>query len=297
MRDLLNADVDEVLVDDEGQFERIIGFLRRTSPAMADRVRHYTGEESLFAARGVEATIRSTMERRVPLASGGYLVIDDTEAMAVIDVNSGRNVGRGGNRLEDTITKTNLEAATEVVRQLRLRDIGGIVIIDFIDMDDETNRRAVKAALDEALARDRTRTYVVDISPLGLVEMTRQNISDGPREIMTEVCPTCAGVGVIASDETLAILVERELRESLSRRPGGAVAVTVHPRVADVLSGEDGARLAGLAAEVGVEIRLERDDTLGPEAVRVRSLEDPAAAAPAPPARSGARRRVSSRSG
>jgi ribonuclease G len=297
MRDLLNADVDEVLVDDEGQFERIIGFLRRTSPAMADRVRHYTGEESLFAARGVEATIRSTMERRVPLASGGYLVIDDTEAMAVIDVNSGRNVGKGGNRLEDTITKTNLEAATEVVRQLRLRDIGGIVIIDFIDMDDETNRRAVKAALDEALARDRTRTYVVDISPLGLVEMTRQNISDGPREIMTEVCPTCAGVGVIASDETLAILVERELRESLSRRPGGAVAVTVHPRVADVLSGEDGARLAGLAAEVGVEIRLERDDTLGPEAVRVRSLEDPAAAAPAPPARSGARRRVSSRSG
>jgi ribonuclease G len=298
MRDLLNADVDEVLVDDEGQFERIIGFLRRTSPAMADRVRHYTGDEPLFAARGVQATIRSTMERRVPLGSGGYLVIDDTEAMTVIDVNSGRNVGKGGTRLEDTITKTNLEAATEVVRQLRLRDIGGIVIIDFIDMDDENNRRAVKAALDEALARDRTRTYVVDISPLGLVEMTRQNISDGPREIMTEVCPTCAGVGVIASDETLAIAVERELRESLSRRPGGgAVAVTVHPRVADVLSGEDGSRLAALAAEVGAEIRLERDDTLGAEAVRVRSLDDPAAAAPVATTRSGARRRVSSRSG
>ena len=192
------------------------------------------------------------MDRRVPLPSGGYLVIDDTEAMTVIDVNSGRNVGKGGNRLEDTITKTNLEAPTEVVRQLRLRDIGGIVIIDFIDMDDETNRRAVKAALDEALARDRTRTYVVDISPLGLVEMTRQNISDGPREIMTEVCPTCGGVGVIASDETLAITVERELRESLSRRPGGgAVAVTVHPRVADVLTGEDGARLADLRPRSG----------------------------------------------
>ena len=301
IRDLLNADVDEVLVDDEGQYERIIGFLRRTSPAMADRVRHYAGDGSLFAAHGVEATIRSTLDRRVPLSGGGYLVIDDTEAMTVIDVNSGRNVGKGGNRLEDTITKTNREAATEVVRQLRLRDIGGIVIIDFIDMDDETNRRAVKAALDEALARDRTRTYVVDISPLGLVEMTRQNISDGPREIMTEVCPTCGGVGVVPSDETLAIAVERELRESLPRRPGGgAVAVTVHPRVADMLSGEDGARLAGLRAEVGVEIRLERDDSLAPEAVRVRALDDPVEAAPAeaaPPARSGARRRVSSRSG
>ena len=108
IRDLLNADVDEVLVDDEAQYERIIGFLRRTSPAMADRVRHYSGERPLFSAYGVEAAVRSTMDRRVPLTSGGYLVIDDTEAMTVIDVNSGRNVGKGGNRLEDTITKTNL---------------------------------------------------------------------------------------------------------------------------------------------------------------------------------------------
>lgn len=298
IRDLLNSDVDEVLVDDEGQFDRIIGFLRRTSPAMADRVRHYTGEQTLFAAHGVEATIRSTMDRRVPLSSGGYLVIDDTEAMTVIDVNSGRNVGKGGNRLEDTITKTNLEAATEVVRQLRLRDIGGIVIIDFIDMDDAGNRRAVKAALDEALSRDRTRTYVVDISPLGLVEMTRQNISDGPREIMTEVCPTCGGVGVVPSDETMAILVERELREALARRPAGSpVAVTVHPRVADVLTGEDGVRLADLTTELGAPLELERDDSLEPGAVRVRDLGE-AVAAPRPaPVRAGARRRVSSRSG
>ena len=187
----------------------------------------------LFEAKGVEASVTSTMERRVPLSSGGYLVIDDTEAMTVIDVNSGRNVGKGGSRLEDTITKTNLEAATEVVRQLRLRDIGGIIIIDFIDMDDERNRKAVKAALDTALAGDRTRTYVVDISPLGLVEMTRQNISDGPREIMTEVCPTCAGVGVIPSDETHAITIERHLRRTLAGRAADAVTVLVNPRIAD----------------------------------------------------------------
>ncbi|MGD9694380.1 MAG: ribonuclease E/G [Thermoleophilia bacterium] len=305
IRDLLNADVDEVLVDDAAQFERITGFLRRTSPEMADRVRHYHGERPLLAEFGVEATVRSTMDRRVPLPSGGYLVIDDTEAMTVIDVNSGRNVGRGGNRLEDTITKTNLEAASEVVRQLRLRDIGGIVIIDFIDMDDERNRRAVKAALDDALSRDRTRTFVVDISPLGLVEMTRQNISDGPREVMTEVCPTCAGVGVVPSDETRAIFIERGLRESLPGRTG-TVAVTVHPRVAAVMSGEDGARLAALQEEVGVEIRLERDAGLDLDGVRTRALDGAAPAAPAaeaaaedpapPPARSS-RRRVSSRAG
>ncbi|MEQ9093024.1 MAG: Rne/Rng family ribonuclease, partial [Miltoncostaeaceae bacterium] len=134
IRDLLNVDVDEVIVDDESQFQRITGFLRRTSPEMADRVRYYDDEQPMMEHYGVEAAIRSTLDRRAPVPGGGYLIIDDTEAMTVIDVNSGRNVGKGGNRLEDTVTKTNLEAAVEVVRQLRLRDIGGIVLIDFIDM-------------------------------------------------------------------------------------------------------------------------------------------------------------------
>ena len=274
IRDLLNTDVEEVMVDDEAQFERITGFLRRTSPEMADRVRHWTDDQPLFEAHGVEASVRSTMDRRVPLSSGGYLVIDDTEAMTVIDVNSGKNVGKGGSRLEDTITKTNLEAATEVVRQLRLRDIGGIIIIDFIDMDDDRNRKAVKAALDTALAGDRTRTYVVDISPLGLVEMTRQNISDGPREIMTEVCPTCAGVGVIPSDETHAITVERHLRQSLRGKAADAVTVLVNPRIADVLSSEDGERLSDLEAEVGLKITLQREPSMSLHDSRVQGGGD-----------------------
>ena len=297
IRDLLNAEVEEVLVDDEAQFERITGFLRRTSPEMAERVRHWTGDTPLFEAHGAEATIRSTMERRVPLPSGGYLVIDDTEAMTVIDVNSGRNVGKGGSRLEDTITKTNLEAATEVVRQLRLRDIGGIIIIDFIDMDDDRNRKAVKAALHDALAKDRTRTFVTEISQLGLVEMTRQNISDGPREIMTEVCPTCAGVGVVPSDETHAITIERELRSELADGTAGSVVVSVNPRIADVMSGEEGARLADLQEVVGATVRLERDGSITPGAHRLRAEGESASAspgAPSPPARN--RRRASSRS-
>jgi len=301
IRDLLNTDVEEVLVDDEAQFDRIQGFLRRTSPEMADRVRHWTGDTPLFEAHGAEATIRSTMERRAPLPGGGYLVIDDTEAMTVIDVNSGRNVGKGGNRLEDTITKTNLEAATEVVRQLRLRDIGGIIIIDFIDMDDERNRKAVKAALHEALAKDRTRTFVTEISQLGLVEMTRQNISDGPREIMTEICPTCAGVGVVPSDETHAITIERELRAELTGSPAESVSLTVNPRIAEVMSDEEGARLADLETVVGAKVKLERDGSIGPEAYRLRADGDPSIGAKKSPAPSGGRapsnrRRASSRS-
>lgn len=277
IRDLLNSRVDEVVVDDEAQHERILRFLSKTTPEMAGRVRLYRGKEPMMRHHGVEQAILSTLDRRVPLSTGGSLVIDDTEAMTVIDVNSGRNVGRGKSRLEDTVTQTNLDAAKEVVRQLRLRDIGGIVIIDFIDMDDARNRKAVKAALDEALARDRTRTYVVDISPLGLVEMTRQNIAEGPREILTEPCPTCAGAGVVASDETAAIDIERQLRRTLPDRDGDAVAVAVHPRIADIMSGDDGERLAELERDVGKRIRIERNRGGETTALVVRTIDAAAA--------------------
>ena len=154
------------------------------------------------------------LSRRVDLPSGGYLMIDYAEALTVIDVNSGSFTGRGKSaRLEDTITKTNLEAAEEVVNQLRLRDIGGIIVIDFIDMARARNRDAVLKVLRKALDEDRTKTFVVEISPLGLVEMTRQNVTDGVREIMTQACPTCGGEGVVKSEETIAIEVERRLRE------------------------------------------------------------------------------------
>ena len=167
-------------------------------------------------AFGVEQEIRSTLNRRVDLPSGGYLIFDYAEAFTVIDVNTGRFVGsrskKSGARLEDTITKNNLEAVKEVVRQLRLRDIGGIIVIDFIDMANPKNRAAVEEALREELERDRTKTYVVEISPLGLVEMTRQNVTDGPREVMTRKCPTCGGDGIVVSEDTAAVEVERRLR-------------------------------------------------------------------------------------
>lgn len=270
IRDLLHSHVDEVVVDDPAQHERILNFLKRTSPDMARRVRLYEGDTPMLVQFGAEKAIRSTLERRVPLASGGYLIIDDTEAMTVIDVNSGRNVGRGGSRLEDTVTKTNLEAATEVVRQLRLRDIGGIVIIDFIDMSDEKNRRAVKAALDAALELDRTRTFVAEISPLGLVEMTRQNISDGPREVMSEVCPDCESTGYVLSDETIAIDASREVLKLARAGTGDTVHVKVSPRTASLLNEDGRARVVVLEEMAGRSIQVEADRALHDDEVKPR---------------------------
>ncbi len=271
IRDLLNGDVEEVLVDDPAQYERILNFLKRTSPGIASRVRLYDGERPLFEEHGAEQAVRSTLDRRVPLKSGGYLIIDDTEAMTVIDVNSGGNVGRGGTRLEETVTKTNLEAAVEVVRQLRLRDIGGIVIIDFIDMSDAANRRAVKGVLDAELARDRTRTFVAEISSLGLVEMTRQNISDGPREVMSEGCAPCEGVGIVLSDDTVAIDASRAIVRAAMGVDDDELSVQVSVRAAALLNDDGRARAAEIEELVGKRIHLDSDRGLHDGAVRVRA--------------------------
>src|ERR1700751_1228778 len=218
---------------------------------MVERVGRYKEKTPLMEAFGVEQEIKSTIGRRVDLPSGGYLIFDYAEAFTVIDVNTGRFVGgRGknsGGRLEDTITKNNLEAVKEVVRQLRLRDIGGIIVIDFIDMANPKNRTAVEEALRNELERDRTKTYVVEISPLGLVEMTRQNVTDGPREIMTRKCPVCEGDGIVVSDASVAVQIERRLR---TLAPAGsrvqAYRVAVHPRVLAMLVGNGGERLAAI---------------------------------------------------
>jgi len=251
VRDLFTGDFERLLVDHDRTHKRIIGYLKKTSPHMAERVTRYKEREPLMEAFGVEQEIRSTLSRRVDLPSGGYLIFDYAEAFTVIDVNTGRFVGsrskKSGGRLEDTITKNNLEAVKEVVRQLRLRDIGGIIVIDFIDMASPKNRAAVEKALGEELERDRTKTYVVEISPLGLVEMTRQNVTDGPREVMTKKCPTCGGDGIVVSEHTAAVDVERRLRGLVT--PGSrskAFRVEVSAKVAWLVAGSGGSRLREL---------------------------------------------------
>jgi ribonuclease G len=248
VRDLFTGDFERLLVDHDRTHRRIVGYLKKTSPHMAERVVRYKEREPLMEAFGVEQEIKSTLNRRVDLPSGGYLVFDYAEAFTVIDVNTGRYVGSRSKsssaRLEDTITKNNLEAVKEVVRQLRLRDIGGIIVIDFIDMANPKNRAAVEEALRTELERDRTKTYVVEISPLGLVEMTRQNVTDGPREVMTKKCPTCGGDGIVVSEQTAAVDVERRLRSLVT--PGSrskAFKVEVSARTAAIVAGPGGSRL------------------------------------------------------
>jgi ribonuclease G len=250
-RDLFTGDFEGLVVDHDRTHKRIVGYLKKTSPHMVERVTRYKEREPLLEAFGVEQEIQSTLNRRVDLPSGGYLIFDYAEAFTVIDVNTGRFVGsrskrNGPGRLEDTITKNNLEAVKEVVRQLRLRDVGGIIVIDFIDMANPKNRQQVEDALRQELERDRTKTYVVEISPLGLVEMTRQNVTDGPREVMTRKCPTCDGDGIVVSEGTAAVAVERQLRALVA--PGSrtkALKVELNAKVAGMIVG-DGARLQEL---------------------------------------------------
>jgi ribonuclease G len=252
VRDLFAGDFASAQIDDDRAYRRIVNYLRKTSPHMAERVHRYRDPAPLFEAFGVDEAIRSTLDRRVDLPSGGYLVFDYAEAFTVIDVNTGRFVGQRGKsaqgRLEDTIVKNNLEAVTEVVRQLRLRDIGGIIVIDFIDMANPKNRETVEEALRSELERDRTKTYVVEISPLGLVEMTRQNVTDGPREILTNRCAVCSGDGFVVSDATFALEVERKLRAIAKGARAQAFRVAVHPRILWLLAGAGGERLAAVEA-------------------------------------------------
>jgi ribonuclease G len=266
-RDIFSGEFERALVDDEKQHHRLKSFFERTAPELLDRLEVYKEKgRPLFERYGVEASIQSTLHRRVDLPSGGYLMIDYAEAMTVIDVNSGSFTGRGkGAKLEDTITRTNLESADEVVRQLRLRDIGGIIVIDFIDMSRARNRDAVLKTLRKALDEDRTKTYVVEISPLGLVEMTRQNVTEGVREILTKTCTTCDGEGVVLSEETVAIEAERWLRELASDRPGpDAFLIRVNAKVAALLVGAHGrpGPLIEIEKETGKRFHFEGSEGL-----------------------------------
>ena len=266
VRDLFIRDFERLAVDHERTYRRIVSYLKRTSPELAKKVEWYRDREPLMERFGVDAAVRSTLDRRVDLPSGGYLVFDYAEAFTVIDVNTGRFVGARGRtstaRLEDTITKNNLEAATEIVRQLRLRDIGGIIVIDFIDMANPKNRQEVEEALKRELERDRTKTYVVEISPLGLVEMTRQNVTDGPREILTSRCPACGGDGIVLSDETHAVAAERRLRQLAASSSAEAILVELPPHVAGILIGPAGVRLAEIEKETGKRFAFETRDDL-----------------------------------
>jgi ribonuclease G len=236
IRDLMDDQISRVVIDDRDAFESVREFMDDFMPRFKDRVHLYRGREPVFDTYGVETQINKSMGRKVWLKSGGYLVIDQTEALMAIDVNSGKFVGKSN--LEDTTLQLNLEAVEEVVYQLRLRNIGGLIIIDFIDMEKEAHRDQVYRALDEALRDDRARTNVLRISELGLVEMTRKRVQEGLDRYLTESCPTCSGTGVVRSRATLCYEILRELAREATRSASASLYVNTTPAVADMLYGE-----------------------------------------------------------
>ena len=236
-RDLFSADVEKLVIDDREEYERIMRFVQATDPALASHVEYYDGDEPIFDAYGIEHEIQRAQARKVWLKSGGYIIIDQAEALTAIDVNSGRYVGKKS--LEETITRINIEAAKEIVYQLRLRNIGGIIIIDFIDMDKAQNRDKVFKALQEALGRDKAKTNVLKISELGLVEMTRKRVRESIGRMLNEPCPYCEGRGTVKSRTTVAYEIFREIRREANAFREPILVVNCHPEVARLLQGEE----------------------------------------------------------
>ncbi|MGE0867775.1 MAG: ribonuclease E/G [Kofleriaceae bacterium] len=236
VRDLLREDTSEVVIDDEDQYERVRKFTLAFLPRFAERIKRYDSRRPIFDHYHIEPALRLAVSRRVPLRSGGSLVIDQGEALTAIDVNTGSFTNTGSGNLEDTVTANNLEACEEVARQLRLRNIGGIIVVDFVDMDKEGNRRKVWDAFQKALAKDRARTNVTKISELGLVEMTRKRTRESLVQLLTEPCPTCEGAGVVKSVTTVAYEILREVRRSGALVDNDKIDIECAPRVAEILS-------------------------------------------------------------
>ena len=237
LRDTFTADIRRIVVDTRQEFDRVREFMSDFMPEYRDRVHLYKGAEPSFDVYGVETEIHRSMGRTVWLKSGGYLVIDQTEALTAIDINSGKFVGTSS--LEDTTTQINLEAAKEIVHQLRLRNIGGILIIDFIDMAKAANREKVYRLLEESVRSDRARTNILKISEMGLVEMTRKRTQEDLNSYLTEDCFYCKGTGHIRSSETLCFDILRAVQREAARVDGETIYVNAHPQVADALYGQE----------------------------------------------------------
>jgi ribonuclease G len=236
-RDLFTADVNKLVIDDRDEYERILRFVHEQAPHLEAQIEYYSGQEPIFDAYGIEQELKRAAQRKVWLKSGGYIIIDQAEALTAIDINSGRYVGR--KNLEETITKINVEAAKEIVYQLRLRNIGGIIIIDFIDMDKPQNRDKVFKALQDALGRDKAKTNVLKISELGLVEMTRKRVRESVTRVMNEPCSYCDGRGHLRSRITIAYEILREIRRDAPHHHEPVLVVNCHPEVAHILQGTE----------------------------------------------------------
>ncbi len=268
LRDLSSSDVTRVVIDSRREYQRVLDFIANVMPRWRPRIDLYEHVEPIFERYGIEAQIARGLERKVWLKSGGYIIIDHTEALTAIDVNTGRFVGKTDQH--ETALRTNLEAARVIVDQLRLRNIGGLIVIDFIDMEAAEHRKAVLAALTDALKTDKARANILGLSELGLVEMTRQRTRESLTQRLCEPCPTCGGRGHIKGVATTAYEVLRRIRrEATMNAPLSQVTVTLHPSVAAFLSQVEPAALRELERELNVAVLVHQTDHLDPAAFEV----------------------------
>ncbi|BEQ14820.1 Rne/Rng family ribonuclease [Desulfoferula mesophila] len=268
VRDLFTREVDHLVIDCQEEYDMVVEFVSTFMPRLLPSVELYDRAEPIFDAYEVEPELARALERKVWLKSGGYVVIEKTEALTSIDVNTGRYVG--GYNLEETIVKTNLEAVKEIACQIRLRDIGGLIVIDFIDMEREENRERVVAALEEALGADRSKTNVLFMSPLGLVEMTRKRVRESLGESLGEPCFYCEGSGRLRDPTTVCYEIFRALERELKNSVAGAVSVMVHPQVAEVMLQEERFALEELESLLQLTIHVVPNQSLHREHFELR---------------------------
>jgi ribonuclease G len=267
IRDIFTDEIDEVVIDDKESFAEIQVYLKLVSPELRERVKLYKGNAPIFDAFDIEQQIEKTFERKVWLKKGGYICIDHTEALVAVDVNTGRFTGKKNQ--EETIFRANMEAAREIPRQLRLRDIGGIIVIDFIDMEIEANKRAVLEEVRKELRRDRARTKAFAVSDLGLIEMTRQRERSSLLHYYTEDCPHCAGLGKVPSLETMLVKLERVMRRVAAMGSEKRITVRVSPEVALFFVEQEGRRFAELEKHFKLQVDLKDDPELKRGEMRV----------------------------
>jgi len=263
MRDFVDDEIEKIHVDSRDAYERMKKFANRFMPEVSKKLYYYPGERPLFDIYGIEEEINRALKRRVPLKSGGHIVIDETEALIAIDVNSGSFVA--SRNLEETSFKTNLEAVHEIVHQLRLRNLGGIIVLDLIDMQEEENRKRLIEVLEEALTRDKAKSHIVQFSTLGLVEMTRKRTRESLGRTLMRECPHCGSTGRIKSQTTLCYQLFREVVAESRAYPCNKLMIIAHPVIIDLLLGEQSEDVARLEKFTGKEISLKSDSELAPE--------------------------------
>jgi len=272
VRDIFCSDVDRLIINDYHHYQKVIELLKAISPSLVDRVEYADAQRNLFEIYGIEAKIEKAIQKKVWLKSGGYIVIDVTEALTVIDVNTGKFVGKAS--LEDTAFRTNLEAAEEIAHQIRLRDIGGIIIIDFIDMAEEEHKKKVLEVLEQALKKDRTKTNLVGLTGLGLVELTRKKVRPRLSTAFLKPCPYCNGTGRVYSEAMVIAKIEKELERLFSVNEAWGALVEVHPSVAHAWE-EDKEALEQLETTLKKKICIRADENLHVEDSRIQLLKGP----------------------